>query len=190
MKGPNLIHEIRWHGRAGQGVITVSRLLAQAALDEGKFVQAFPEFGAERLGAPVSGFTRISEQRIDIRSHIHAPEAVVVLDPTLLRSVNVSEGLLPRGLMVVNSHEGAGDLKAKLNLGDADVFSVDVSKISREAFGRAVYNTPMLGALVRVLPIVSFTSLEKATLDRFPGSVGKMNVDVMKKAYEQVTGPG
>ncbi|MEM2904234.1 MAG: 2-oxoacid:acceptor oxidoreductase family protein [Candidatus Bathyarchaeia archaeon] len=183
------IHEIRWHGRAGQGVITASRLLAQAALDEGKFVQAFPEFGAERLGAPVSGFTRISEQPVDIRSQIYSPEAVVVLDPRLLRSVNVSEGLIPGGYMVVNSEEEPGDLKAKLKLKDANVYTVDVSRIASEVFGRAIYNTPMLGALLRVLPIVSFDSVEKVTLERFPGSMGKMNVDAMRKAYEEVVGP-
>jgi len=190
MRSPTLIHEIRWHGRAGQGVITVSRLLAQAALDEGKSVQAFPEFGAERLGAPVSGFTRISEQRVDIRSQIYSPEAVVVLDPTLLRSVKVSDGLLPGGYMVVNSQEDPGGLKARLGLRDANVYTVDVTRISSEVFGRVIYNTPMLGALVKVLPFVSFASVEKATLERFPGSVGKLNVDAIRRAHEQVVGPG
>lgn len=190
MKAPKPIHEIRWHGRAGQGVVTVSRLLAQAALDEGKFAQAFPEFGAERLGAPVNGFTRISEQPVDIRSQIYTPEAVVVLDPTLVRSVNVGEGLLPGGHMLVNSQEAPSELKARLKLGDANVYTVDVSRIASDVFRRAIYNTPMLGALVKVLPVVSLASVEKATLDRFPGSMGKMNVDAMRKAHEQVIGPG
>lgn len=183
-----MLYEVRWHGRAGQGVITVSRILAEAALREGKYVQAFPEFGAERLGAPVNGFTRISEEPIKVHSHVYSPGAVVVIDPTLMGVIDVAEGLMKGGSLIVNSKESPEGLMKRLSLEDADIFVVDATRIALEVLKRPIYNTPMLGALIKALPIVSFEKVREAVIDRFPGQIGEMNVEALKRAYGEVRG--
>ena len=181
-----MLHEVRWHGRAGQGVITSSRLLAQAALLEGKHVQAFPEFGPERLGAPISGFTRISDEVIDTRSQIYNPGFVVVLDPSLLATVNVTRGLLENGKVILNSPKRSSEMAAKLSLDEARVRTIDATHLAMEIAGRPIVNTAMLGALARVAPLVALGSIEKALKDRFAGSLGEKNVELIRRVYEMV----
>jgi pyruvate ferredoxin oxidoreductase gamma subunit len=181
-----LLHEVRWHGRAGQGVITSSRLLAQAALLEGKHVQAFPEFGPERLGAPISGFTRIGDEVIETRSQIYNPGFVVVLDSSLLGIVNVTKGLLKSGKVVLNSPKRSKEMASRLALNEEQVRTIDATHLAMEIAGRPIVNTAMLGALARVAPLVSLGSIESAIKDRFAGTLGEKNVELIRRVYEMV----
>ena len=179
-----MLHEIRWHGRAGQGVITSSRLLAQAALFEGKYVQAFPEFGPERLGAPISGFTRISDEVIETRSQIYNPGFVVVLDSTLLGIVNVTRGLLEKGKVILNSPKRPAEIASKLMIDQEQVRTIDATHLAMEIAGRPIVNTAMLGALARVAPLASLGSIENAIKERFEGSLAERNVELVRRVYE------
>ena len=181
-----MLHEVRWHGRAGQGVITSSRLLAQAALLEGKHVQAFPEFGPERLGAPISGFTRISDEVIETRSQIYNPGFVVVLDSSLLASVSVTKGLLENGQVVLNSPKRSSEMASTLSLSQSQVRTIDATHLAMKIAGRPIVNTAMLGALAKVAPLVTLGSIEKAIKDRFSGSLGEKNVELIRRVYETV----
>ena len=179
-----MFHEVRWHGRAGQGVITSSRLLAQAALLEGKHVQAFPEFGPERLGAPISGFTRISDEVIETRSQIYNPGFVVVLDSSLLGMVNVTKGLLENGKVVLNSSKRAAEMATRLSLDESQVRTIDATHLAMEIAGRPIVNTAMLAALVKVAPLASLGSIESAIKERFAGSLADKNVELIRRVYE------
>jgi len=181
-----MLNEIRWHGRGGQGVVTASRMLAQAALLEGKSVQAFPEFGPERTGAPILGFTRISDERIRFHSHIYTPNLVVVLDPTLLESVNVTAGLVNSGQLVVNSSKTPDQIKSELQVTAARAFTVDATRISLEILGRAITNTAMLGAVIKAVPMASLESVRRAVKERFTGDLGDRNVKAIERAYGEV----
>ncbi|MBS7605421.1 2-oxoacid:acceptor oxidoreductase family protein [Candidatus Bathyarchaeota archaeon] len=180
--------EIRWHGRGGQGIVTISRLLAQAALLDGKYVQSFPEFGPERRGAPVTGYTRISDEPILIHSQIYSPSIVVVVDPTLIGKIDVAAGLSPKGLIVAHSDKSPSELKSILRLNNISVYTVNAMKIALEVLGRPIYNTAMLGALIKASPLVTMDSLTKVVMERFPGTIGEKNVAVIKRAYEEAIG--
>jgi len=182
-----MLIEIRWHGRGGQGIVSVSRLLAEAALLDKKFVQSFPEFGPERSGAPVRGFTRISDDPISIHSQIYNPNVVVVVDPTLL-GTNVASGLAENGTIIVNSERTPEELKKTFAVQNAQVYSVNARRIALDVLGRPIYNTAMLGALLKVKPITSFESITQVVRARFPGTLGEKNVEAMKRAYEEVAG--
>lgn len=183
-----MLVEVRWHGRGGQGIVTVSRLLAQAALLDGKHVQAFPEFGPERRGAPVTGYTRISDEPISIHSHIYNPDIVVIVDPTLLGKIDVTKGLVEDGTVVANTERSIDELRESLKTGKAKVYTVNAVRIALDVLGRPIYNTAMLGALAKAAPLVTLESLNKVVMERFPGTVGEKNVAVMKKAYEEAKG--
>jgi len=180
-----LLVEVRWHGRGGQGIVTVSRLLAYAALLDGKHVQAFPEFGPERRGAPVTGYTRISDETITIHSHIYNPHIVVIVDPTLIGTVNMTLGLAKDGTIVANTEKDSATLKQDLRAEKAKIFTVNATRIALDVLGRPIYNTAMLGALVKASPIVTLDSIDKVVKERFPGAVGEKNVAVIKRAYEE-----
>lgn len=182
-----MIHEIRWHGRAGQGIITVSRLLASAALIEGKYVQAFPEFGPERLGAPIKGFTRIGDEPIEIHSQIYNPDVVIVLDPTLFKIEDVTEGLKDEGKIVANMDDRK-KLFEFLRSKKVYTYSVNATRIALDIFGKAIFNTPMLGALVKATSLVSLDSIIKVIKERFPESIAEKNIEALKRAYEEVVG--
>lgn len=183
-----MLTEIRWHGRGGQGIVTVSRLLAQAALLDGKYVQAFPEFGPERRGAPVTGYTRIADEPITIHSQIYNPHIVVVVDPTLIGTVDVTKGLIPKGIIVANFEKSPEDLRRSLGLSDVKVCTVNAMRIALDILGRPIYNTAMLGALLKAAPLTKMDSLIKVIIERFPGAVGEKNVAVIKRAYEEAVG--
>ena len=119
--------EVRWHGRGGQGAVTASKLLATSALAEDKYIQAFPEYGPERMGAPIQSFTRISEIPIKIHCHVTNPSIVVVLDPTLLGAVDVTEGLTEDGVLIINTKDSPARTRDKLNLKGREVYTVDAS---------------------------------------------------------------
>jgi len=176
--------EIRWHGRGGQGAVTSAELLAKAAIDEGKYAQAFPAFGPERRGAPVVAFDRIDSQSpIRVRAEIRQPDAVIVLDPTLLRVVKVTAGLKDNGVLVINTKKNFQAIekdfgnKWKLAL-------VDGSRIAREILGVPIVNTTMLGALLKALPVVEIEALMKPLEERF-GRLAERNLNALKRAFEE-----
>lgn len=150
----NLI-EIRWHGRGGQGAKTASLLLADAAFNTGKYIQGFPEYGPERMGAPITAYNRISNSPITIHSNIYEPDYVVVVDDTLLESVEVTAGLKEDGAIIINTTKNYDYLKNVLNGYNGKVYTIDAREISMEALGKYFPNTPMLAAIVKVSHIMS-----------------------------------
>ena len=147
--------EIRWHGRGGQGAKTASLLLADAAFNTGKYIQGFPEYGPERMGAPITAYNRISETPIRIHSNIYEPDYVVVVDDTLLESVNVTAGLKESGAIVINTTKSGEELKELLNGYKGEIYTIDARKVSMETLGKYFPNTPMLAAIVKVSKIMT-----------------------------------
>ena len=188
--------EIRWHGRGGQGAKTAALLFGEAALATGKYIQAFPEYGPERMGAPVQSFNRLSDEPITLHSQVISPEVVVVLDPTLIETVEVTAGLSSGGVIIVNTREAPREMRKKLGLapGKQKVWTVDASTISREHIGREIPNTPMMGALVKATGILSLESLlsdTKKKLEkkfRHKPEVIQGNIESIKEAYQKVKG--
>ena len=150
----NLI-EIRWHGRGGQGAKTASLLLADAAFNTGKYIQGFPEYGPERMGAPITAYNRISNTPITIHSNIYEPDYVVVVDDTLLETVDVTSGLKSTGGIVINTTKSADYLKKVLKGYDGNIYTIDARKVSMEALGKYFPNTPMLAAIVKVSGVMT-----------------------------------
>ena len=147
--------EIRWHGRGGQGAKTASLLLADAAFNTGKYIQGFPEYGPERMGAPITAYNRISNKPITIHSNIYEPDYVVVVDDSLLDCVDVTSGLKQDGAIVINTTKDANEIKAKLKNYSGKIFTVDAREISIEALGKYFPNTPMLAAIVKVSGVMT-----------------------------------
>lgn len=146
--------EIRWHGRGGQGAKTASLLLADAAFNTGKYIQGFPEYGPERMGAPITAYNRISNKPITIHSNIYEPDYVVVVDDTLLETVDVTAGLKSTGAIVINTTKTPEYLKNKLKDFKGEIYTIDARKVSMETLGRYFPNTPMLAAIVKVSKIM------------------------------------
>ncbi len=151
----NDLIEIRWHGRGGQGAKTASLLLADAAFNTGKYIQGFPEYGPERMGAPITAYNRISTKPIKIHSNIYEPDYVVVVDDSLLESVDVTAGLKNTGAIVINSNKEDSYLKEKLKNYEGEIYKIDARKISLETLGKYFPNTPMLAAIVKVSKIMT-----------------------------------
>ncbi|WP_455364079.1 2-oxoacid:acceptor oxidoreductase family protein [[Eubacterium] cellulosolvens] len=184
-----MLQEIRWHGRAGQGVITVSRLLAQAAMIEKKHAQAFPEFGPERIGAPISGYTRIDTEPIDLHSRIYDPDIVVVLDPSIIPIVEITEGLKKGGNLILNTKKMPDEINRELKLNTANPFTLDATRICLDSLGNTkALNTIMLGALVKVSELVSLESVVKSLEERFSGPILEKNIELIKQGYSEVKG--
>ncbi len=176
--------EIRIHGRGGQGAVTAAQLLAISAFHENKFSQAFPRFGVERRGAPVESFCRIDDKVINVRSQIYTPDLVIVLEASLLDAVDITSGLKPGGIIVVNTSKPVKGAKYS----DFKVHTVDASQVALEIFKADIVNTPMLGAFAKVTGLVSLESIFKALEERFAGK-GKLidlNKEAVKRVYEQV----
>jgi pyruvate ferredoxin oxidoreductase gamma subunit len=188
----NLV-EIRWHARGGQGAKTASTLLAESALSAGKYVQGFPEYGPERMGAPILAFNRIGDEPITIHSNVDSPDVVMVLDPSLIGPVNVAEGLKEGGVIVVNTDLDPESVREKLGAGgNYTVATVDASGIAVATIGRDIPNTPMIGALLKLrefLPFESFMERMRIDLERkFQGRKGVVegNINAMRRAYQEV----
>lgn len=161
--------EIRWHGRGGQGAKTASLLLAETAFDSGKFVQGFPEYGPERMGAPITAYNRISDERSSLHSNIYEPDYVVVVDATLLTAVSVTSGLKKEGAIIVNTQKSPEEIKPLLEGYEGRVYTIDASSIAEDELGnRSLSNTSMLGAVItvsKVLPVDKFMADVKKSLD-------------------------
>jgi pyruvate ferredoxin oxidoreductase gamma subunit len=176
--------EIRWHGRGGQGAVTSAELVAQAAISEGRYGQAFPAFGPERRGAPVQAFVRVSNnQPIRNRAEITQPDVVVVLDPGLLPVVNVTIGLKPDGIAIINTRKTPEEIRREFNIKHR-LATVNANKIAREVLGVLITNTTMVGALIKATDVVKLDSLLEPLKHRF-GKLADRNFEAMKKAYEQ-----
>ena len=184
-KGRLVLIEVRWHGRGGQGAWTASELLAKAAIHEGKYIQSFPEFGPERMGAPVRAFTRISDKPIKLHCSVYSPDVVVVLDPTLMATVPVTEGLKQNGAVVVNTGEEPSRMKEKLKIANGTVWTIPATEIAIKILGRPITNTAMLGAVARATNIVSMESIEKAVKERFSAQLAEKNIEVIKEAFKE-----
>lgn len=185
----NLI-EIRIHGRGGQGAKTASELLVDTALGKGKYIQSFPEYGPERSGAPMKAFARISDEPIYVHSGVTSPGIVAVIDPTLLDTVDVTEGLREDGILLVNTNLPPSDIRKKLNFNKGKVYTVDASKIALETIGLPLPNTSILGALVKVTALIKLEELEERIKDKFLKKIGEKktqgNIDSVKRAYSEV----
>lgn len=187
--------EIRWHGRGGQGAKTAALLFGEAALETGKYIQAFPEYGPERMGAPVTAFNRLSDEPIYTHSGIKNPDIVVVLDPSLIEPARVTEGLKPGGILLVNTAESPDVLRQRLNLPETvRIYTVDASTIALETVGKDVPNTPMLGALARVTGVFELESMIEAIRSKlsakFRGREQLVddNLKSIRRAFEEVKG--
>jgi 2-oxoacid:acceptor oxidoreductase gamma subunit (pyruvate/2-ketoisovalerate family) len=179
--------EFRWHGRGGQGAWTASELLARTAIFEGKFIQSFPEFGPERMGAPVAAFTRISTEPIRIHCAVYEPNVVVVLDPTLLKTVPVTSGLNKEdGIVIVNSPEAPSVLRENLRVEKGQVWAVPATEIAIKILGTPITNTALLGAVARATNVVALKSIEKTLKEKFRTDLAEKNFVVIKQAFEEV----
>jgi len=183
--------EIRWHGRGGQGAKTAAQLVAQVALEEGKYSQGFPEYGPERMGAPIRGFTRISEGAIRLHCPIEHPDVVVVLDDSLLALPMVADATDDGTVFVINTSASPGEIKEKLGRQGATVYCIDATGISIDEIGRPIPNTPMIGALIKATECITLDALkkdvEKKFMKKFGERVVQGNIRAIERAYEEVT---
>ena len=178
--------EFRWHGRGGQGAWTASELLARTALDEGKYIQSFPEFGPERMGAPVTAFTRISLEPIRLHCAIYEPDVVVVLDNTLLKTVPVTAGLKSDdNILIINSLEEPSVLKERLKVTKGKVWTVPATEIALRILGAPITNTALLGCVAKATGIVTMEGIKKTLGGRFRADLAEKNFAVVNEAYRE-----
>ena len=188
------IVEIRWHGRGGQGAKTASLLLADAAFNTGKYIQAFPEYGPERMGAPITAYNRISDEPITVHSNIYEPDYVVVVDETLLDSVDVTAGLKKEGGIVINTQKSPDEIRPKLKGYEGKVCTIDARTISVDCLGRYFPNTPMLAAIIKVSGIMDvdefIQDMEGSFKHKFASKpqVIEGNMNALKRAVTEVKG--
>lgn len=182
--------EVRFHGRGGQGAKTAAQLLAETALDAGMYIQAFPEYGPERSGAPMMAFTRISDEPINLHSGVTSPGIVVVIDPTIMDMVDVAEGLGDNGVLIVNTEEKPEKIREKTKFKKGKVFTVNATQISLDILDKPMPNTPMLGALIKATGIISVKDLKENLRKKFLKKIGekavKGNIEAIERAYEEV----
>lgn len=191
MSGNNMV-EFRWHGRGGQGAKTACMFLAEAAFNSGKDVQGFPEYGPERMGAPITAYNRISDTVCKVHSNIYEPDYVVVVDETLLKTVNVTKGLKPNGALIINTHRTAEDIKKQLEgIYDGRICTVDAEKISVETLGQYFPNTPMLAAAVKVSKVIEeeqfIRDMEESFRHKFPTKpqLVEGNMNALKRTLKE-----
>jgi len=181
--------EICWHGRGGQGVVTANEILAETIIHAGLYVKAFPEFGPERMGAPIRAFARISNEPIRIHTQVYEPDIVIVVDPSLIGKVDVAKGLRNGGAIIANYPGSSKDLQKAIGT-TSECHAVDATRISTEEIGRPMANTSMLGALMKVRPIVSYEELEDNITSKFQGKLADKvivkNLAALKRAYSEV----
>lgn len=191
MKDSGIV-ELRWHGRGGQGAKTASLLFADAALSEGMFIQAFPEYGPERMGAPVQCFNRLAKKQITLHCGITNPRFVAVLDPSLIKSIDVTSGVPDDGKIIINTTKSPEEIKRSLKNQKVKVYTVDASKIAVETIGRDIPNTPMIGAMVAATKLLNFDHLMKDMEIKLKKKFASKpeiiagNLNAVKRAYEEV----
>lgn len=184
--------EIRWHGRGGQGTVTAAKVLADTCLSGGRYVQAFPEYGPERAGAPLRAYNRISSKELRMHCPVLEPDIVAVADATLLDSINTAEGAKDNTIFLVNTSRDPKEVREKLKAGqNQKVFSLDATKIAIECFGRALPNAPMLGAVCKITGLITLEHLledvKKSFGKKFSQKIIDGNLEATKRGYEEVT---
>lgn len=183
--------EIRWHGRGGQGTVTAAKVLADACLSGGRYVQAFPEYGPERSGAPLRAYNRVSSRELRMHCPVLHPQVIAIADATLLDGVNVTEGAKEDSVFIVNTSKEPSEIREKLKLLPTQkVYTVDATKIAIECFGRAMPNSPMLGAVCRVTGLVRLDALledvRKSFGKKFSQKIIDGNLEATRRGYEEV----
>ncbi|MDN7025369.1 pyruvate ferredoxin oxidoreductase subunit gamma [Methanoculleus sp. FWC-SCC1] len=177
------MRELRIHGRGGQGSVTAAELIAVAAFESGVYSQAFPAFGVERRGAPVQAFVRFSDSKIRLRSQVYEPDYVIVQDSTLIKDVNVFQGLKKGGIAIINTEKAPDNLPE-----DVRVLTLDATKIALEVLGVPITNTTLIGAFAAASGEIELDALEKALRQRFAGSLADKNVAASRRAYDGIGG--
>ena len=186
--------EIRWHGRGGQGAKTASLLLADAAFNTGKYIQGFPEYGPERMGAPITAYNRISDTPIRIHSNVYEPDYVVVVDDSLLESVDVTKGLKENGSILINTEKGIDSIRSVLNGYNGEIYTINASKISMECLNANFPNTSLLAAVVKITNLMTKEEFLKSMEDAFKHKfirkpeVIEPNMKAITRAYDEVIG--
>jgi len=184
--------EIRWHGRGGQGAKTAAAMVAEVAVEAGKYAQAAPEYGAEREGAPIKAYTRISTAPIRVHDAIYFPDVIIVLDDTLLDTESVQSGLVEGGLVLVNTRQAPGDVRAKLGLGKAEIHTIDATSIALDEIKRPIPNTVMIGALASVTDVVDIPHIKKSIEKKLGAKLSEEmlqgNMRALDRASEEVRG--
>ena len=184
--------EIRWHARAGQGAVTAAKVVAETALSADQYMQAMPEYGPERMGAPIKAFTRISAEPIEIHNNIENPDIVVVLDESLIDVVDVTEGIADDGAIIINTCSPAADVKKAIGVSDSvQVACVDASGIALDTIKRDIPNTPMVGALIKLTGVVDMDAFKGLLAKNLSKKFGQEMIDAnwasVDRAYEEVT---
>jgi pyruvate ferredoxin oxidoreductase gamma subunit len=184
--------EIRWHGRGGQGTVTAAKVLADTCLSGGRHVQAFPEYGPERAGAPLRAYNRISDHELRMHCPVLNPQVVSVADATLLDSIDVTEGAVEDAIFIINTSKDPAQVRSKLKAGQKQkVFAVDATKIAIDCIGRALPNAPMLGAICKVTGLISLDHLledvRKSFGKKFSQKIIDGNLEATRRGYEEVT---
>ena len=186
--------EIRWHGRGGQGAKTASLLLADAAFNTGKYIQGFPEYGPERMGAPITAYNRISDEPITVHSNIYEPDYVVVVDETLIEAVDVTAGLSEKGAIVVNTQKSPDEIRGSLRGYKGKVCTIDARTISVDCLGKYFPNTPMLAAIIKVSGIMDVDEFIKDMEESFKHKFASKpqvidgNMAALKRSVSEVKG--
>ena len=183
--------EIRWHGRGGQGTVTAAKVFADACLSGGRHVQAFPEYGPERAGAPLRAFNRISDRELRLHCPVMNPNIVVVVDATLLDSIDIAAGVLDDAAFIINSSKDPKELRAKLHAKPSQrVFTVDATKIAVDTIGRPMPNATLVGALTKVSGLITIeaamSDVEKSFGKKFSRKIIEGNIEATKRGYEEV----
>lgn len=177
--------EIRVHGRGGQGAVTSAELIAIAAINTGRYAQAFPSFGPERRGAPVVAFCRVDDRKINIRAKVYNPDVVVVLDPGLVTLLDPTEGMKDGGILLMNSRKAPGELETSRG-SSIRIATVDADRIAIEELGRPIVNTTMIGAFIRGTGLISIDDIREPLLERFGSKLGERNLKALERAYNEV----
>jgi len=178
------MQEVRLHGRGGQGAVTSAELIATAAINKGKFAQAFPSFGPERRGAPVVAFSRVDEKKINIRAKVYSPDIVIVLDPGLLSLLDPTDGMKADGILVLNTKKDPDEIRDKYGY-KCKIITIDANKIALKELGRLIVNTTMLGAFLKATDALTLEDIETPLMDRFGAKLGGKNMIALRRAYEE-----
>ncbi len=180
-----MLKEIRLHGRGGQGVVTAAELLAVAAFEDGKYAQAFPSFGSERMGAPVQSFVRIADHKVRARNQIDKPDYLIIQDSTLIGAIDVLSGLKEDGMVIVDSEKKPEELGLKTK---AKVLTIPATEIAIKTLGKAIQNTTLMGAFAGATGLISIDAMKRSVRKRFPGELGEKNAEVVQTAYDMMRG--
>ena len=184
--------ELRWHGRGGQGAKTAVFLLAESLIEQGKYAQGFPDYGPERMGAPIRGYNRISDEPIKLHCGVNKPEIVVVLDSTLIGTADITSGVRSGGTVLVNSPDAPEVMRKTLGLTGGSVYTVDATGIALDEIGKPIPNSPMIGALLKVTDLADIDDMAAIVGKKFEGKFGEAVVEgnkkAMKRAYQEVRG--